>query len=92
VNKIFNNSIVWIRRDIRLHDHTALHFALKKSKNVYCVFIFDTDILNDLKEKEDRRIEFIWESLKEIKHTLNELGSDIIIRHGRPKDLIHRYC
>ena len=88
MNKIFNNSIVWIRRDIRLHDHTALHFALKKSKNVYCVFIFDADILNDLKEKEDRRIEFIWESLKEIKHTLNNLGSDIIIRHGRPKDLI----
>lgn len=88
MNKIFTNSVVWIRRDIRLHDHAALHFALKRSKNVYCVFIFDIDILSELKEKEDRRIEFIWESLKEIKHTLIKLGSDIIIRHGRPKDLI----
>jgi deoxyribodipyrimidine photo-lyase len=88
VNKIFNKSIVWIRRDIRLHDHAALHFALKRSKNVYCVFIFDTDILNDLKEKEDRRIDFIWESLKEVKLTLKKLGSDIIVRYGRPKDLI----
>jgi deoxyribodipyrimidine photo-lyase len=84
VNKIYNNSIVWLRRDIRLHDHAALHFALKYSKNVYCIFIFDNFILNDLNDKEDRRIEFIWESIHEIRDTLNKLGSDIVVRHGNP--------
>ncbi len=88
MNKLYKNSIVWLRRDIRLHDHVALHFALKSSKNVYCLFIFDTAILNELTDKEDRRIEFIWESLHELKGKLNKLGSDIIIRHGGPKDLI----
>ena len=84
MNKIYNNSIVWLRRDIRLHDHAALHFALKYSKNVYCIFIFDNVILNDLNDKEDRRIEFIWESIHEIRDTLNKLGSDIVVRHGNP--------
>ena len=84
MNKIYNNSIVWLRRDIRLHDHAALHFALKYSKNVYCIFIFDNFILNDLNDKEDRRIEFIWESIHEIRDTLNKLGSDIVVRHGNP--------
>ena len=34
-----------------MHDHVALHFALKSSKNVYCLFIFDTAILNELTDK-----------------------------------------
>ena len=78
MNKLYKNSIVWLRRDIRLHDHVALHFALKSSKNVYCLFIFDTAILNELADKEDRRIEFIWESLHELKGKLNKLGSDTV--------------
>ena len=75
---------MWFRRDLRLHDNHALHHALSQSDNVYCVFIFDKNILNDLKSKEDQRIEFIWEALSEMKASLNSLSSDITVIHGDP--------
>jgi deoxyribodipyrimidine photo-lyase len=82
------NSLVWFRRDLRDFDHAALYHALKTSKNVYCAFIFDTEILTSLKNKEDRRVEFIWESVRELKLALQSKGSDLMIAHGQAADLI----
>ncbi|MBY0446635.1 MAG: deoxyribodipyrimidine photo-lyase, partial [Burkholderiales bacterium] len=82
-------SIVWFRRDLRLFDHAALHHALKASKNVISVFIFDTAILDGL-SKEDRRVAFIWQSLQQLKAALIAQGSDLIIRHGIASDEIPR--
>ena len=36
----------------------------------------------------DRRIDFIWHSLKEIKADLNKLGSDLIVETGDPVVII----
>lgn len=76
-------SLVWFRRDLRDYDHAALYHALKASEQVYCVFVFDTDILDHLKDKEDRRVEFIWESVAELKEALQDKGSDLIVLHGK---------
>ena len=88
MNKIINNSLVWLRRDLRLYDHNALFKALKNSKAVYCCFIFDINIIRNLSIKNDRRIDFIWNALKEIKSDLNNLGSDLIVEVGDPIILI----
>jgi len=82
------NTIIWFRRDLRLYDNAALFHALKDSNQVFPVFIFDTKILSKLKNKKDRRIEFILLSLAEIKKTLNENGSDLIVEMGDPELLI----
>lgn len=83
-----NNSLVWFRRDLRDFDHAALYHALKSSQAVYCVFIFDTDILDKLSNKTDRRVEFIWESVRELKTTLQNHGGDLIVLHGNARELI----
>ena len=70
INSPAVNSLVWFRRDLRDFDHAALYHALKSSQNVYCVFVFDTDILDKLINKQDRRVEFIWESILELKTAL----------------------
>ena len=44
--------------------------------------------MNELNNKIDRRIDFIWNSLKEIKTDLNKLGSDLIVETGDPVDII----
>ena len=82
------NSLIWLRRDLRLYDNAALFHALKNSNQVYVVFIFDTHILNKLKNKQDRRIEFIHSSLSEIKEGLNRQDSDLIVEMGEPESLI----
>ena len=41
----YKNSIVWLRHDLRLEDHTALKKACIESENVYLLFVFDHDII-----------------------------------------------
>ena len=65
----YAKSLVWFRRDLRDYDHAALYHALKNSNQVFCIFVFDTNILDQLKNKADRRVEFIWESVKDRKST-----------------------
>ena len=86
----YTKSLVWFRRDLRDYDHAALYYALSHSTQVYCAFIFDTNILNQLGDKHDRRVEFIWESIKELKSALQQKGGDLIVLHGKAKTEIHQ--
>ena len=84
----YENTLVWFRRDLRDFDHAALYHALKGSQAVYCAFIFDIDILDKLTDKADRRVEFIWESVRELKSALQANGGDLIVQHGSARELI----
>ena len=85
-----STAFCWFRRDLRIDDHAALFHALKEHKRVYCAFVFDTDILDALTKKEDRRIEFIWHSVVELNQELNKHDGELIVRHGRAVDEIPR--
>ena len=84
----FDTALVWLRRDLRLDDHAALYHALKASRAVVPVFIFDTDILDALRERADRRVEFIRESLAALNRELETHGSSLVVRHGSAQQLI----
>ena len=88
----YENALVWFRRDLRDFDHAALYHALKNAKQVFCIFVFDTEILNLLENKQDRRIEFIWESINELKTALQKNGGDLIVKHGSARDIIPEYA
>ena len=75
-------ALFWFRRDLRVSDNAGLHRALSTAKAVYCVFVFDRDILDTLPSKQDRRVEFIWESVAALKKSLNQLGADLIVQHA----------
>jgi deoxyribodipyrimidine photo-lyase len=74
----------WFRRDLRLNDNVGLFHALSKGKAVLPVFIFDTNILNDLEDKADARVEFIYQSLQEIQKQLKSFNSSLYIFYGTP--------
>ena len=88
-------SVFWFRRDLRLRDNTGLYQALKQEKNVLPLFIFDVDILDKLADKKDARVTFIYHTLSELKSALKALGSDIIIKYGKPlevwKEILNTY-
>ena len=77
-------ALVWLRRDLRLTDHAALYHALRRHQHVYVAFIFDRDILAPL-PRQDRRVEFIRESLVELDTALREYGGALIVRHDYPR-------
>jgi deoxyribodipyrimidine photo-lyase len=83
-----STALVWFRRDLRDYDHAALSAAFANAQQVYCVFIFDTEILDALPSKHDRRVHFIHESLLQLDNALRARGGNLIVRHGRSTDEI----
>jgi deoxyribodipyrimidine photo-lyase len=81
------NSLVWFRRDLRVDDHAALHHALLSSRRVVGVFVFDTDILAGL-PSDDRRVQFLLDSVRELDARLRAMGGYLIVRHGRATQVI----
>jgi len=84
----YARSLCWFRRDLRLIDHAALYHALRHSDQVHCVFVFDTDILDALTDKQDRRVEFIWHSVRELQQRLRQHGANLHVLHGKARMLI----
>jgi len=77
-------SLFWFRRDLRTNDNHGLYQALKNSENVLPIFIFDTDILEKLPNKEDKRLCFIYDCVKELHAYFTNEGSSLLVLHGNP--------
>ena len=79
------SALVWFRRDLRLDDNAALGRALANAGRVFCTFVFDTEILDALESRADRRVYFIWHSVCELRESLRGQGGDLIVLHGRAR-------
>ena len=78
--------LFWFRRDLRLSDNHALHLALKSHIPVLPIFIFDTEIIDDL-AKDDSRLTFIYDTLSTLNISLNKHSSSIKCLKGKPIDV-----
>ncbi len=90
----FDRALVWFRRDLRAEDHAALYAACRAARQVFCLFVFDTDILAPL-PRQDRRVEFIRDSLADLDGQLRALGLShgvegvgLIVRHGPARQVV----
>ncbi|MFM7021987.1 MAG: cryptochrome/photolyase family protein [Flavobacteriales bacterium] len=83
-------TLFWFRRDLRLHDNTGLFQALQSGKKVLPIFIFDTLILDELKDKNDRRVNFIHQSLERIHSTLLQYHSSLMVLQGTPLEAFQK--
>tara|TARA_B100001741_G_C16551749_1_gene599784 strand:+ start:1528 stop:2829 length:1302 start_codon:yes stop_codon:yes gene_type:complete len=91
---MIGSTIFWFRRDLRFDDNYGLYEALKSSKSVIPVFIFDINIIDELDEY-DPRITLIFDRLVYLNNKIKKLNSKILFFHGNPidifKDLIKKY-
>lgn len=69
----YASALVWFRRDLRCTDNAALYQALKAARSVHCAFVFDTALLDPL-PRQDRRVEFIRDSVAALDGALRALG------------------
>jgi deoxyribodipyrimidine photo-lyase len=83
-------TLFWFRRDLRLQDNAGLYYALKENTSVLPVFIFDTEILDNLDDEKDARVEFIHQALQQVKTELEKLGSSLAVFHGNPVEIFKR--
>ena len=82
-------SIFWFRRDLRLEDNVGLFQALQNSKTVLPIFIFDTNILDEL-PADDARLTFIHSTLDTINQRLLKHGRSLLVLNGNPLDIWHQ--
>lgn len=80
-------TLFWFRRDLRLEDNAGLFYALQQEKNVLPLFIFDRNILDALEDKCDARVQFIHDQVSLLKSKLEERGSSMLIRYGKPVEV-----
>lgn len=83
----YGRGLCWFRRDLRDYDHAALYRALTHARQVFCVFVFDRDILDALPAT-DRRVAFIHHCVFELQQALQQQGGGLIVRYGRTREEI----
>lgn len=80
--------IFWFRRDLRLEDNVGLQQAVASGYPVFPIFIFDTDILEKLEVKEDRRVDYIYQVLDAMNSVLHTHGSTLYTDYGKPLEIL----
>ncbi|EDM43507.1 deoxyribodipyrimidine photolyase-class I [unidentified eubacterium SCB49] len=79
-------NVFWFRRDLRLDDNLGFFKALHGKYPVLPIFIFDSEILNEL-PKDDARVTFIFNTLQKMRDALQEKGSSLAMYQGKPLDI-----
>ncbi len=74
---------------MRLDDNVGFYKALHGKHPVLPLFIFDTEILNEL-PKNDARVTFIFETLQKMRKELQVHGSSIALYRGSPEKVFGR--
>ncbi|MFT5860969.1 MAG: deoxyribodipyrimidine photo-lyase [Flavobacteriaceae bacterium] len=86
MNRNKSIALFWFRRDLRLIDNKGLNAALENKANVLPIFIFDSNILDEL-DAYDARVSFIHDCLESINEDLKKYGSSIKCFFGNPYDV-----
>jgi len=81
-------SILWLRRDLRVHDHPALQ-AARGAERMIPVFCFDDALLGG-RHASGPRTQFLLECLAELDTALRDRGSRLFVRRGSPSREIAR--
>jgi len=86
--------IVWFRQDLRLHDNEALTDALSSGSSVIPVYVFDERTFRGKTKRFGfdktgaHRLQFIIESVADLRKSLRDRGSDLVVRVGKPEEEI----
>ncbi|MCW2310651.1 cryptochrome/deoxyribodipyrimidine photo-lyase family protein [Rhodoferax antarcticus] len=79
-------SLVWFKRDLRLHDHAALQAAAAQGP-VLCLYVIEPSLWTQ-PDAARQHYEFILESLRELAHALITLGGRLQVRTGEVTDVL----
>jgi deoxyribodipyrimidine photo-lyase len=83
-------NLFWFRRDLRLHDNHGLYEALSAGLPVLPFFIFDRDILDELTDRNDRRVQFIYQTIQKLRNQLAQKGAVLDVHYGIPLQVMRQ--
>jgi deoxyribodipyrimidine photo-lyase len=84
--------LIWFRHDLRLHDHEALVQALRENAQIIPVYCFDPRQFAQTSFGFPKtgvfRAQFLLESVADLRNSLLQLGSNLLLRSGLPEEII----
>lgn len=84
--------LIWFRNDLRLQDHAPLVEACRLARHLIPVYVLDPVQWGPspwgFPRMSPRRVQFLLEALADLKAGLESRGSSLIVRVGRPQDVI----
>jgi deoxyribodipyrimidine photo-lyase len=82
-----STAIVWLRRDLRLHDHPALWDAVGRHERVLPLFVLDDRLLKG-RFASGPRTAFMLGCLRALGGELRARGGGLCVRSGGPEQLV----
>jgi len=84
--------VLWYRNDLRVHDHAPLVEAAKSGSRLLPVYVLDprswTTEVWGIPRMSARRVQFLLESLFDLKQNLERLGCTLVVRLGKAEQVI----
>ncbi|MGZ5054025.1 MAG: cryptochrome/photolyase family protein [Methylobacter sp.] len=84
----YSTSLFIFRRDLRLHDNTALFEALRVSRQVITCFIFDPRQIEPHPYQSKPGLQFMLQSLDDLQQQLREVGGKLALYHALPEQVV----
>ncbi|MEJ6980639.1 DASH family cryptochrome [Pedobacter sp. P351] len=88
--------VVWFRNDLRVHDNEILLEAVKRADYIIPVYCFDPRYFSETKYGTKKtgsfRAKFLLESVNSLRQSLQSLGGDLMIKLGRPEEILPEIC
>jgi len=90
-------AVVWFRSDLRLHDNEALSHAINTADEIIPLYVFDERVFNGTTDfgfakTGVHRAQFMIESINDLKTSFKSLGANLIVRTGKPEEIIPEIC
>ena len=87
-------TVLWFRSDLRVHDNPLLAAAQQGDKEVLPVYCFDPRQFGSAQwgcaKTGALRARFMLESVADLRQSLRQLGSDLVVGVGKPEELLPR--
>jgi deoxyribodipyrimidine photo-lyase len=84
--------LIWYRNDLRLHDHEPIYRALIQKSQIIPFYCFDERQFGTTSfgfpKTGHYRAQFLLESVADLRNSIQQLGSNLIVRYGLPEKLI----
>ncbi|XP_072306991.1 cryptochrome DASH [Eucyclogobius newberryi] len=85
--------ICLLRNDLRLHDNELFHWAQRHAEHIVPLYCFDPRHYEgtyhyNFPKTGPFRLRFLLDSVKDLRNTLVSKGSNLIVRQGKPEDVV----
>jgi deoxyribodipyrimidine photo-lyase len=84
----YDNALFIFRRDLRVHDNTALNEVLRLSRRVLPCFIFDPRQIEPHPYQSRPALQFMAQSLGDLRGQLEAEGGKLALYQGLPVEII----